>query len=355
MKKFLALMLFLIFNVPGLAGAAQETVNVYAWSDVIPDSIIRQFEQETGIKVNFSTFSSNEAMYAKLRTVPAPLYDVIEPSSYYIDRMRRQAMLEPLDRKALTHFRHLDPSFLNKDYDPGNRFSVPYIWGATGIFFNSRPDEKPRGPLPKRWKDLWQPEWRDQLMLLNDSREVFAAALITLGYSVNDARPAHIEAAFRKLCALSPNVRLFKSDGVISLLADEDVDAGMAWNGDVFKASSTNPGLTFVYPADGFVIWVDSFAIPKNPPHMKNALRFINFMMRPDVAASAAKIHGYAMASLSARQMLPRSIRSNPVEYPPASVLKRGRYQRDINDQALALYEKYWEKFRMGECPLSER
>lgn len=343
MSRLYCFIPLLFLFISGPANCSDEVVNVYAWPDVISASLIRQFENETGIKVNFSTFSSNEVMYAKLRATPRPRYDVIEPSSYYINRLRQQHMLETLNRKDLSHFKNLDPDFLNKAYDPHNRYSVPYIWGITGIFYN----EKKAGP--EKWADLWDPKWHNQLMLLNDAREVFSMALLTLGYSVNDSNPRHIEKAFEKLKTLLPNVRLFKSDGVISLLADEDVNAGMAWNGDAVRASLTNPHLSFVFPKDGFVIAVDSFAIPKDPPHKKNALRFIDFMLRADIAAKASLKNGFPIANRAGRKLLPPSLRNNKTEYPSRAVLKRGQFQQDISDEALALYELYWEKLKMGD------
>lgn len=325
---------------------AEETVNVYAWSSVIPPSVIRQFEAETGIKVNFSTYDSNETLYSRLRATPAPLYDVIEPSCYYVDRMRRQGLLEPIDKKALSQFHNLDPTFLNRSYDPGNRYSVPYVWSVTGIFFNRG---KGTPPAPLHWSDLWKPEWHNQLMLLDDIREVFSVAMLSLGYSVNDENPQHIQKAYLKLRRLLPNVRIFRSDGVISLMADGDMNAGLAWNGDVVKARQHNPDLAFVLPKEGFVILADSFAIPKSAPHKTNALRFIDFMTRPDIAAKSSLASGYPTANLAARRKLPKAIRKNQVEYPPDAVLRRGEFQKDLSDSTLALYEKYWEKFRMGE------
>jgi len=352
---FLSVTLFLLAAHTGVASEKTENkekkekkdniVNVYAWPDVIPDFIIREFEKETGIKVNFSTYGSNEVLYARLRMSPAPVYDVIEPSSYYLDRMRRENMLEPLDRAKLTGFHNLDPLFLNKVWDPHNRFSVPWIWGVTGMFY----DTHTALPAPARWADLWKPAYANQLMLLDDSREVFSMALKSLGYSVNDRNPEHIKKAYEKLRALSANIHLFKSDGVISLLADGEASIGMAWNGDLYRARLTNPALRFVYPADGFVIWVDNLAIPKAAPHKQNALRFIDFLLQAKVAKDSALAHNYPVANLAARKLLPAAIRNDPVQYPPAGILRRGEFQQDIDDQSLALYEKYWEQIKMGE------
>jgi spermidine/putrescine transport system substrate-binding protein len=222
---------------------------------------------------------------------------------------------------------------------------VPYVWGITGIFFT----REEQGPAPAHWADLWRPEWHNQLMLLNDSREVFAIALLALDYPVNDESPDHIHEAFLKLRELLPNIRLFRSDGVIGLMADGDVSAGMAWSGDMVKARQHNPALSFVFPKEGFVISVDSFAIPRHAPHKKNALRFIDFMLRPDIAAKASLQTGYPVANRDARKKLPADFRNNPIAWPSPAVLKRGQFQQDISDKSLALYESLWERLRMGE------
>jgi spermidine/putrescine transport system substrate-binding protein len=338
--------IFLIISITCLfqcAVAEEKILNIYTWSAVIPDSIIQKFEKETGIKVNFSTYDSNEVMYAKLKTSKAG-YDVIEPSSYYIDRMSRQGLLEKLDKTKLTHYKNLNPDFLNAAYDPKNDYSLPFIWGVTGIFTNKdyfAPHDV------TRWSDLWDKKYADQLMMLDDTREVFSIALKVLGYSANDNNPEHIRQAYLKLKELLPNIKMFSS-AVLSNLIDEDAVVGMAWNGDVYKASKENSRLDFIFPKDGFVIWVDNFAIPKDPPHPQNAYRFLNFMLRADIARAVALDNNFPTPNLAAQKTLPPEIRNNPIVYPSHEVLKRGEFQTDINDKALDVYEKYWEQLKMG-------
>ena len=222
---------------------------------------------------------------------------------------------------------------------------MPHIWGVTGLFFNSEayPDNN-----IKKWSDLWDPRYNNHLMLLDDSREVFSMALLSLGYSANDRDPQHIKAAFLKLKALMPNVKVFASGTVVSIIIDEDATVGMAWNGDAFKASLDNPNVKFVFPAEGFVIWVDTFAIPKNAPHKTEAYAFLNFILRPDIAKQIALSTNFPIANFAAQQQLPANIRNNPVSYPSKEVLKHGQFQTDLGDAALKLYEQYWEELKMG-------
>ncbi len=234
---------------------SQNIVNVYTFGEEIPDSIITQFEKETGIKVNYSSYETNEVMYSKLRAMKSPGYDVIEPSSYYVDRMRHIGMLEKLDKSLLPEYKNLDPAFLDIRYDPHSDYSVPFVWGITGIFTNhnyfSSTDIT-------SWSDLFNKKYFNQLMILDDPREAFSMALLMLGYPINDTNPAHIKQAYQKLRSLMPNIRLFNTDAVASILIDEDAAIGIAWNGDLARARAENAHLAFVYPAEGFEIWVDN-------------------------------------------------------------------------------------------------
>jgi spermidine/putrescine transport system substrate-binding protein len=325
--------------------AADNVVNVYTWAGEIPHFVIAQFEKETGIKVNYSTFDSNEVMYAKLRAVHNTGYDIVEPSSYFVDRMRNQGILQQLDRSQLSNSQYLDPTFLNHAYDPKSDYSVPFIWGITGIFLNK--DYYSQNDAPN-WNSLLDKKYSNQLMFLDDSREVFSIALRMLGYSVNDSNPEHIKQAYQKLRSLMPNVKLFNSDAIISILIDEDATIGMAWNGDLYKASMENSKLQFVYPEDGFEIWVDNFVMLKTAPHQANAYKFLNFMMRPDIAKAVSMNIHYSTANLAAKNLMPAEIKNNPALYPTQAILSHGEFQTDVGDQAHMLFEKYWEQLKMG-------
>lgn len=338
--KYLPLLLVLL----SFKAFSNPVVNVYAWGGEIPKKVIQQFEQESGIKVNFSTYDSNETMYAKLKASQRTIYDVILPSAYFVERMQKQGMLQPLDHEQLPNLSNLDSRFVHNDYDQGNRYSVPIIWGATGIFFNRNVVANP----PKTWQGLWNKKWLHQLMLLDDSREVFAIALMSLGFDPNDTDPDHIKKAYKHLLQLVPNIKLFASDGIQAIIIDEDAVIGSAWNGDAFKAHSENNAIEFIYPEDGFVIWVDCLAIPKNPPHLKEALQFINFILKPETSAQVALKEGHAITNAKGRALLPSSIKNDPMVYPSADTLKNAYFQRDIGEKTVILYNGYWEQLKLA-------
>lgn len=337
---------FLLLLLPiSVYAANSKVLNIYAWTGEVPDFVVREFEKETGIKVNISTYENNEIMYAKIRTTKNPGYDLVMPSSYFVDRMRRQHLLDPLDKSKLKNWDNLNPAFLNPTYDPQSQFSVPFIWGVTGIFVNKAYYD------PKtvtKWADLWDKRFYDKMMLLDDTREVFSMALLSLGYSANDKDPEHIKQAYLKLRELMQNVKVFSTDTVVSIIIDEDATIGMAWNGDTFKASQDNKNVQFVFPKEGFVIWVDTFSIPTSAPHKENAYRFIDFILRPEIAKEIAIYTSFPSTNAAAQKLLPAAIRNNPTVYPSKEVLSHGQFQTDLGDDTLALYEKYWEELKMS-------
>ncbi|HVE43954.1 MAG TPA: spermidine/putrescine ABC transporter substrate-binding protein [Gammaproteobacteria bacterium] len=343
MKRWLCVMGMFLF--PLSVFAKDQVLNIYAWPEYIPDFVIYQFEKETGIKINLSTYQNNESMYVKVRAVGKNSYDLLIPSSYLVDRMRQQDMLEKLDKNKLPGIVNLNRKFLFPAYDPTSEYSIPFLWGVTGIFVNTQ-DEALK--TVTRWRDLWDKRFLNQLVLLDDSREIFSMTLISLGYPANDTNPAHIKAAFLKLRDLMQNVKVFSSDTIVSIMIDGDATVGVAWNGDTFKASEENKNVHFVFPQEGFVIWVDNFVMLKNAPHKEAAYQFLNFILRPDIAKAISLYTKYPTANLAGQKLLPDNIRNNPTVYPSDAVLKRGHFQQDISSDALALYEKYWEAIKMG-------
>ena len=246
MKK---LLLLLIFCCP-IVFANDKILNVYNWTLFMPNSVIKEFEKETGIKVNYTEFDSNETLYAKLKADPKIGYDVIVPSSYYVQRMAREGMLRKISPDNFSNFHNLNPLFVGQAYDPHNEYSLPYLWGTTCIVVN---DLYWSPKSVSDWQDLWAPRFKNQLLMLDDSREVFGLSLISLGYSINDTNPAHIKQAYEKLLKLKQNVKVFNTDADIPIYMDEDATAGMGWSGDVYITRQGNKHLHYIYPKSGFL------------------------------------------------------------------------------------------------------
>lgn len=342
MKKFL-FFIFLFFLSPAV-WAKSNILNVYNWSNYLPNDVIRQFEKETGIHVNYSTYDGNDTLYAKLKADPHAGYDIIVPSSYFVDRMRNEHMLKVLDKSQLGNFKYLDKALLNKPFDPDNQYSIPYFWGSTGIVVNKKYFDP---STITSWQDLWNPRFKDQLLILDDPHDVFSMGLMALGYSANDSNSAHLQQAYEKLKALLPNIKLFNSDAAKVNYIDEDATIGMGYSGDTYQAITENPDLVYIYPKEGFVVWIDCMAIPKYAPHVENAYKFMNFLMRPDIAAKLSQELGYASPNEAAKALLPKVMRDNAAIYPDDKVLARAQFEEDPGNIDMT-YEKYMEELKVS-------
>lgn len=339
MKKLLLLAALAL----GLMAADKELV-VYNWSEYMPESVIKGFEKESGIKVKYSTYDSNEAMYAKIKTAGSDNYDVLVPSTYFVNKMAKEGLLAKLDKSKLSNYANLDSKLMGKPYDPKNDYSIPYLWGTTGISYNAK--KLGEGSV-KAWNDLWKKEYAGKLLLTDDLREVFGMALKTLGYSANSSDPKEIKAAYEKLKLLMPNVKVFNSESPKQVYMNEEVMVGMNFNGENYMANEEMPELRYVYPKEGILVWVDSLVIPKNAKHIDAAHQFINYLLRPDVAKVISEEIGYPTPNSAALKLLDKNVRTNRVIYPTEKDLENSEFQIDVG-AALKLYEKYWEELKTG-------
>lgn len=341
MKKLLVAGLALASNLV----LAQEKVVVYNWSEYIDESVVEQFTRETGIEVEYATFDSNEVMYSKLKLQKGKGYDIAVPSTYYVSKMAREGLLQPIDKTKLSHFGNLNTDLLNKDYDKGNQYSVPYFWGSTAISYDA--DTLPEGKITA-WKDLWSPEWNNQLLLTDDVREVFHMALTMNGHSGNSSDPQEIKQAYETLKSLMPNVLVFNSEAPREPFLSGDVSLGMNWNGEVYMAQQEGANLKYVYPTEGAVFWVDSFVIPSGAANVSNAHMFIDFMLRAEVAKTNAEYVGYASPNSAAIPLMSEEVRQNPAVFPPHEAISNGEFHHDIGDDAMKLMTEYWQKLKAG-------
>ncbi|MGE4551502.1 MAG: PotD/PotF family extracellular solute-binding protein [Desulfovibrionaceae bacterium] len=319
-------------------------VSVYNWTEYMPEEVLKDFEAETGIKVVYSTFESNEAMYAKVKLQGGAGYDIVVPSTYFVHRMREEGLLAELDKAKLPNMANLDPTILDKPYDPKNLYSVPYLWGGTGIMYDSA---KIAGPVTS-WADLWKPECAGKLLMQDDLREVFGIGLLLDGRSINDPDPEHVKAAYERLKTLMPAVRVFNSDNPKMPFLNDEVAIGMIWNGEAVAAMEERDTFRFVWPKEGGIFWMDNLVILKGAQNKDNALTFINYLLRPDVAEKICLEYGYATPNKAALALLPPEIKDNPAIYPPAEVMAHSEFQSYLGP-ALSAWEEYWTKLKGGE------
>ena len=232
--------LILIFNT---TIAFSNKLYIYGWFGSIPDSIINKFTQETGIKVFFSSYENNETMYAKLMLLgKQPSYDIVFPSTYFIQRMAKNNLLEELDKSKVPNIQNINKDVLNLDFDPKNKFSIPYVMYFTGIMYNSKFVDSEINS----WNDLFDTKYKKKVLLLDDVREVFYIALNLLGYDVNTINKSEIQKAYEKLKSILPNINLFAAESTKKYYLSGDVVIGMNWNGDAYEAMLEDKNLKFV-------------------------------------------------------------------------------------------------------------
>lgn len=327
-----------------MAHADKNVVYFYNWSEYVPPGLMDDFTKETGIKVINSSFESIDTMYTKLKTYKDGAYDLVVPSAYFVARMRDEGMIQKIDTSKLKNFKNIDPSLQSKDFDPTNEWSIPYTWGATGIAVNTDVID------PKTvtsWANLWDERFRDRILILDDAREVFPIALAKLGYSINTTDPKQIQEAYEEMRKLMLNVVVFNSDAPANPYIEGDIDIGMLWNGSSYMARQEGVHLQYIWPKEGAVLWMDSMAIPSNAKNVEGALKLIDYLLRPEVAAKIANEIGYPTPNLEARKLLPKSLTDDKSLYPDEETLKKGHWQGSVGKAGL-LYETLFQNLKAG-------
>lgn len=343
MKKYL--FLFILLGTICQNVLARE-INVYIWSEYLTEDTINQFTKETGIKVNLSTYDSNETMYAKIKLLNASnggSYDLVMPSTYFVTKMRKENLLHEIDVKKIPNFKNLDDKYLYKDFDPESKFTIPYLAGTTGIAYNSKYIKDPIDS----WSNLFDPKYKNKVLLTDEVREVFHVALKLLGYSGNERDKDHIQEAYEKLTALMPNVKLFNSFSPKLNYINEEVMLGMIYSGEAFMAARENPDIKYVIPKEGAILWMDSFAIPTNAKNIEDTYKFLDFLLRPEIAKRVSEEMGFATTNKEAIKLLPQAVIDNPTIFPTKETLEAGEYQADVGD-AVVQYEELWEKLKLS-------
>jgi len=324
-------------------------LNIYAWSEYIPQELLDAFAKEYKVKVNYDTYASNEELMAKLQAGKTN-YDVIIPSDYTVGILSAQQMLEPIDLDHMPNFANVDDQFKNASYDPGNKYSVPYQWGSVGIAVNTAKVTKPI----TKFADLWDPSFKGKLVVLDDEREIIGMALLVLGFDKNSTDPAQLDAAKKKLIELKPNIKLYDSDSPKTALLTGEAVAGVVWNGEASLAHQENDKIAYVLPAEGMGLWYDNMAVPKGAPHKDAAMAFINFVLRPDMSILITKAFPYSSVNKAALELLKtqdpdtyKSYMAYPATNPPADAVKNGKIVKDVGD-ATTLWDKVWTEVKGG-------
>ncbi|MGI6518982.1 MAG: ABC transporter substrate-binding protein [Bacillota bacterium] len=325
----------------GYSGA--DTLTIYNWGDYIDPDLIVEFERETGLKIIYQTFDSNEAMLTKI-SHGGTTFDVVIPSDYAISKMKEQGLLIPLDHSKLPNAKYIDPRFLDMPFDDENEYSIPYFWGTYGIIYNP---EIISDIEFTSWNDLWDPSLRNEILLIDSAREVIGLGLNSLCYSLNETDIGRLRESKQKLDKLTPNVKAIVGDEIKMLLANEEAAVGVVWSGDASEIIGENDKLDYVIPEEGSNVWLDNMVIPKTAKNVEGAHLFINFMLDPENAARNTEYVGYSTPNTKALEYLPEEITGDERFYPGVGVTDTLEVYENLGRRMTAYYNELFLEFKM--------
>ncbi|HJZ12681.1 MAG TPA: spermidine/putrescine ABC transporter substrate-binding protein, partial [Acidobacteriota bacterium] len=335
------LLLIVYISCSGPQQQAQEKqLNLYIWSAYITEETVNRFEKETGIRVHFDTYDSNEALLEKMQSGVAD-YDVIVPSDYMVRILKHQNLLEKLDHTRLPNVKNLSARFRNLPFDPNNEHSVPFLWGTTGIGYNKTKVTEP----VDSWAILWNPKYKDRILMLDDLRESFGAALKWKGHSINTKDRAELENARDLLLQQKPLVKTYSSSNFDEVLLSGDVWLAHGWSGQLAKAKDQNKDLDYAIPKEGGTIWVDNSAIPISSRHKDAAYTFMNWCLDAKNAAEITNISGYPSPNEAAKSYVKPEILNDRARYPDEATLSKCEFLVDLGETS-TLLDRYWTEIK---------
>ena len=351
MKRIFALLLAMLLLAPGAAAAEYDpdvTINVYSWGEYIANGtdgsmdINAEFTRRTGIKVNYTTFDSNESLYSKLVGGGAD-YDVIVPSDYMVSRLIDEGMLLPLDYENIPNYQYIDEQFRSPGYDPEEKYSVPYTWGVVGVFYNTRYIDEVTS-----WESLWNDEYAGKILMFDNPRDSFAIAQFRLGQDVNTTDPEEWRAAADLLKAQKPLVQAYVMDQIF-----DKMESGEAWiapyyAGDAAILVDNSEDIDFAVPKEGTNFFVDAMCVPKTASHKREAEEYINFLCEPEISGANMDYVGYSTPETAAREYLDPEVAESPLHYPDAETIARTQIFVNLPGETSKQVDQLWAEVKMG-------
>lgn len=353
MKKYLLLGCIALTGLFLLAGCGKNTsgengeVYIYNWGEYIDPDVLVQFEEETGIKPIYDEFETNEDMYPKIET-GAVSYDVVCPSDYMIQRMIKEDLLAEINYDNVQNSKNLDPTYLKnaEEFDPGNKYSVPYMWGTVGILYNKTMVD---GPIDS-WSAIFDPKYKDNILMMNSVRDAFGIALKYLGYSLNSTNEVELDEAKQLLIEQSSIVQAYVLDQVRDKMIGGEAALGVIYSGEATFTKRENPNLEYVVPKEGSNVWIDGWVIPKNAKNKENAEKFIDFLCREDIALKNFDYITYSTPNAAARELIEdEEVKNSKIIFPDATTLENCETFNFLGDDMEAVYNEKWREVKSGE------
>lgn len=356
-KKHICLVFIFLFAAIFCGGCSfgeaneENCINVYSWGEFIANgedgniNVNKEFTRRTGIKVNYKTFQNNEELFAKLAGGGAD-YDVIIPSDYMISRLIENNMLEPLNFDNIPNYNLIDEKFKNLNFDPQNKYSVPYMWGLIGIFYNKKEVDIPENEID--WNILWQEKYKNKILMFDNARDSFAISLLRLGYSLNTTKPSEWNRAADELIKQKPLVQAYVMDQIFDKMANGEAVLAPYYAGDAATLIKNNSDIGFVIPKTGTNKFVDSMCIPKNSKHKENAEKYINFMCETDISLANLKQTGYSTPQKAAYESLSNEIKKNKIFYPDNDIMEKSDIFVNLPENINKLMDELWIEVKSG-------
>jgi len=335
-------------------------INVYNWGEYIANGddgcmdINAEFEKLTGITVNYTLFDTNESMYAKIKSGSSS-YDLIFPSEYMVSRMIQEDMLQELDFSMIPNFQYIDDKFINPEYDPENKFSVPYTWGTVGLIYNY----DKLGFDPESWDILWDGAYGGEILMFSNSRDAFGLTLKRLGYDINSQNKEELDHAAQELKAQKPLVQAYVMDQIFDKMQGNEAMMAPYYAGDAVNMMAENESLRFIIPEEGSNWFVDSVCMPK-PSETLDADRYlaahmyINFLNEPNIAAENIEYIQYSTPNTAALALLDEEVRNNPVIYPDDELLANCQAYVNLDTETNAYMDQLWTELMSAAPEYSE-
>ena len=332
------------------------SLNVYNWGEYISDGsegsvdVNAEFEALTGIKVNYSTFATNEELYAKIQS-GAVSYDIIIPSDYMIARMIREELVQKLDFSQIPAFSNIDPTYTNTAFDPTGEYSVPYTWGTVGIIYNTT---KITEPIDS-WDILWNEKYKGDILMFSNPRDALMIAEKKLGYSMNTTDEAEIRAAFEELKNQKPLVQGYVMDEIFDKMGSGEAAVAPYYAGDALTMIDDNPDLAFVSPKEGTNTFIDSICIPSDAANVQAAHMYINFLCEPEIAAANIETIGYSTPNSAAYLLLDEETRNSPISYPSEEIMAKAETFLVLPDEVNTLVDQLWTSLLSTSAAADEK
>ena len=321
-----------------------EKLVVYNWGEYIDPEVLTMFEEETGIDIVYEEFETNEILYPKISS-GAIAYDVICPSDYMIQRMIENDLLSEINFDNIPNLKNIGKQYLeqSRQFDPENKYSVPYCWGTVGILYNKMMVDEPMDS----WSILWDPKYKDNILMQDSVRDAFGVTLKYLGYSLNSTDLDELTEAKNLLIEQKPLVQAYVIDQVRDKMIGNEAALGVIYSGEAIYTQKENPNLEYVIPKEGSNIWIDSWVIPKNAEHKENAEKFINFLCRPDIALMNFEYITYSTPNEAARELIEdESIRNSEIAFPDLSKYDNLETFQYLGTEADQVYGDLWNKVK---------